>query len=151
MTTTENMKDLWLESRTRFENQLSSFKEEDLRKKVNPKSNSIGFLLRHIGDVELLFAKNVFGDSTVKVKAQTIIDGEDLGQWTDIDELLAYVQESKDKLLNIIEQQKDEDWSETVTTKEFGTKTKVEAMARISSHTAYHAGQISLINKYGNN
>ena len=40
-------------------------------------------------------------------------------------------------------------WSEVITTKEFGTKTKAEALGRIVSHTAYHAGQIALINKYG--
>jgi uncharacterized damage-inducible protein DinB len=36
-----------------------------------------------------------------------------------------------------------------ITTKEFGTKTKAEALGRIVSHTAYHAGQIALICKYG--
>jgi len=34
-------------------------------------------------------------------------------------------------------------------TKEFGTKTVAEAFGRIISHTAYHAGQIALIKKYG--
>ncbi|MFN3530884.1 MAG: damage-inducible protein DinB, partial [Bacteroidia bacterium] len=33
--------------------------------------------------------------------------------------------------------------------KEFGTKTKAEAFGRIVSHTAYHAGQLAIINKYG--
>jgi uncharacterized damage-inducible protein DinB len=36
-----------------------------------------------------------------------------------------------------------------VTTKEFGTKTKAEALGRIISHTAYHAGQLALSLKYG--
>ena len=33
--------------------------------------------------------------------------------------------------------------------KEFGKKTKAEAFGRIVSHTAYHAGQMKIINKYG--
>ena len=36
-----------------------------------------------------------------------------------------------------------------ISTKEFGTKTKAEAFGRIISHTAYHAGQMAIINKYG--
>lgn len=48
-----------------------------------------------------------------------------------------------------MEKQSDEDWESTITTKEFGTKTKAEAFGRIVSHTAYHAGQLAIINKYG--
>jgi len=111
--------------------------------------NSIGFLIRHIGDVELLFAKNVFGDLTVKVTAKTVIDKTDTGEWTDLESLISYVKEAFDKLQNIIAKQSDEDWETTITTKEFGTKTKAEAFGRIISHTTYHAGQIALIKKYG--
>ena len=102
----------WIESRTRFSNQLENINSEDLQKKLGNSPNSVGFLIRHIGDVELLFAKNVFGDSTVKVSAKTVFET-------------------------------------IITTKEFGTKTKSEAFGRIVSHTAYHAGQIALIKKYG--
>ena len=57
--------------------------------------------------------------------------------------------ESFEKLKSIVEKQTDEDWETTITTKEFGTKTKAEAFGRIVSHTAYHAGQMAIINKYG--
>jgi len=46
--------------------------------------------------------------------------------------------------------QSEENWSETIVTKEFGTKTKAEAFGRIISHTTYHAGQMAIIKKYGN-
>jgi uncharacterized damage-inducible protein DinB len=36
----------------------------------------------------------------------------------------------------------------TVTTKEFGTKTKAEALGRIVTHTTWHAGQMAIILKY---
>ena len=58
-TKTQLFIELWEEARTRFSNQLTGLSEEDLRKKLIPATNSIGFLIRHIGDVELLFAKNV--------------------------------------------------------------------------------------------
>ncbi len=67
------------EARTRFTNQLINLTEEDLKKRLPPAKNSAGFLIRHIGDVELLFAKNVFGDKEVKVIAKTVITPKDTG------------------------------------------------------------------------
>lgn len=149
MTKSEILLSLWIESRTRFTNILTQIKEEDLSKRLENKTNSIGFLIRHIGDVELLFAKNVFGDSSVKVIAKTVIDKADSGEWTDLRALKAYTSESFERLKAIVQQQNDEDWESAISTQEFGTKTKAEAFGRIVSHTAYHAGQMAIIHKYG--
>jgi uncharacterized damage-inducible protein DinB len=149
-TKTEIFLELFKESRTRFSNQLEQLSPEDLKKKLAPSPNSLGFLIRHIGDVELLFAKNVFGDADIHVKAQTVIDKYDSGEWSNLNELLQYVHHSAEKLISIIQKQQDSDWEKEITTKEFGTKTKAEAFGRIVSHTAYHAGQMALILKYGN-
>ena len=73
-TKTQVLIELWEEARTRFSDQLSTIKEEDLKKKLSPSPNSIGFLIRHMGEVELLFSKNVFGASEVKVIANIIKD-----------------------------------------------------------------------------
>jgi len=141
--------DLWQEARTRFSNQLPSLTEGDLRKKLPPSMNSVGFLIRHIGDVELLFAKNVFGGKDVKVIAKTVIAQKDTGEWTDLTTLKEYVDHSFQTLKSIVAQQNDADWETTITTKEFGTKTKAEAFGRIISHTNHHAGQMAIIIKYG--
>jgi uncharacterized damage-inducible protein DinB len=148
-TKTELLLALWIESRTRFTNQLENLSEIDLKKKLERTTNSIGFLIRHIGEVEFLFAKNVFGDSSVKVTAKTVIDKSDTGEWIDLDALIIYVAESFEKLKSIIEKQTEEDWETSITTNEFGTRTKAEAFGRIVSHTAYHAGQMTIITKYG--
>ena len=148
-TKTQFFLELWLESRTRFTNQLENITTADWTKKLPPSVNSVGFLIRHIGDVELLFAKNVFGAAEVKVVAKTVIDKYDSGEWTDLEGLKQYVNLSFDQLKTIVEKQTDEEWETTITTKEFGTKTKAEAFGRIVSHTAYHAGQLAIINKYG--
>ena len=148
-TKTELLQELWLEARTRFTNQIKNLDEADLRKKLLPSPNSIGFLMRHIGDVELLFAKNVFGASETKVVAKTVIAQKDTGEWTNLNELLTYVNHSFEVLKSIVEKQKASDWEKRIETKEFGTKTKAEAFGRIISHTTYHAGQIAIINKYG--
>ena len=142
--------ELWIEARTRFSNQIENCSETDLTKKLTPSVNSFGFLMRHIGDVELLFAKNVFGAPDVKVVAKTVIDKYDSGEWTNLQSLKEYVALSFETLKSIIEKQTDEDWETIITTKEFGTKTKAEAFGRIVSHTAYHAGQMAIITKYGN-
>ncbi len=147
-TKTEILLELWVEARTRFTNQLENLSERDLPKRLGNSPNSVGFLIRHIGDVELLFAKNVFGDSSVKVTARTVIEKRDTGEWTDLEALKSYVSKSFEKLISIVGKQTDEDWETTIRTQEFGTKTKAEAFGRIVSHTAYHAGQLALINKY---
>lgn len=141
--------ELWEEARTRFSHQLSNITQEDLSKRLLPAPNSIGFLIRHIGDVELLFAKNVFGAQEVKVTAKTVIAQKDTGEWTNLAELLEYVEYSFQMLRSVLEKQQEEDWEATITTKEFGTKTKAEAFGRIISHTTYHSGQMAIINKYG--
>jgi len=149
METTAHFVAQWVEARTRFSNQLKTLQAEDLKKRLGGSPNSAGFLIRHIGDVELLFSKNVFGNSTAQVSAKTVISGHDTGEWTDLPALLAYVSESFDTLQSTLVAQPDSVWSEVITTKEFGTKTKAEALGRIVSHTAYHAGQMALISKYG--
>jgi uncharacterized damage-inducible protein DinB len=129
--------------------QTWTIQNDELSKKLINTKNSAGFLIRHIGDVELLFAKNVFGATDITVHAKTIIAQEDTGEWTNLPELLEYVQHAFGGLKAIIERQTDADWAQLITTKEFGTKTKAEALGRIISHTAYHAGQLALTLKYG--
>jgi uncharacterized damage-inducible protein DinB len=149
MTTTQAYLQTWIEARTRFTNLLKDIKQEELTKKLINTKNSAGFLIRHIGDVELLFAKNVFGGGQLKVSAKTVIAQRDTGEWTNLPELLEYQQYAFENLKAIIGKQSGDDWQQTITTKEFGTKTKAEAIGRIISHTAYHAGQLSLTLKYG--
>lgn len=150
MTTTEAYLQTWQEARTRFSNLLKDLREEQLVLKLVNTKNSAGFLIRHIADVELLFAKNVFGATSVSVQAKTVMTPHDTGEWTNLQELLDYQQLAFEQLKAIIEAQSEERWAESVTTKEFGTKTKAEAFGRIVSHTAYHAGQLALTLKYGN-
>ncbi len=147
MTTTHLQ--IWTEARTRFSNLLTTAQANDLTKKLPNTKNTAGFLIRHIADVELLFAKNVFGAMNLKVHAQTVMDQKDTGVWINIEELMIYEQTAFTALKEIIEQQTEEDWPTSITTKEFGTKTKAEAFGRIVSHTAYHAGQLALTLKYG--
>jgi uncharacterized damage-inducible protein DinB len=138
---------LWAEGRTRFTKLLEVIQETDLLKKNGGSPNSAGFLIRHIAEVELLFAKNVFGLAEVKIVAKTLIAGKDTGEWTNLAELKeigAYASEMLEKVISL-----QENWDEVIETKEFGKKSKAEALGRITTHTAYHAGQLALVIKYG--
>jgi len=139
---------MYLMARSRLHHLLPVIKENDLSKRLDPESNSIGFLLKHIAEVEQLFAKNVFG-LEIKVTANTIGKTKDSGRYINLSELLESLSAAEKVLTMALQSQKEEDWESNVTTAEFGTITKAEALARIISHTAYHSGQIALILKYG--
>lgn len=147
---TQELVKMFKMGRTRLTNQLSHITENDLTKKLHPDSNSIGFLLQHIAEVELLFAKNVFG-LDIKVSISTVGKTiHDTGKFTNISAVMTLLNVAVDALEKVILKHQDEDWLTNVTTAEFGTVTKAEALSRIISHTAYHAGQIGLILKYDN-
>lgn len=145
--TKQNYYDMWKMGRTRLTNQLDKISEDDLLKRVHSESNSVGWLLRHIAEVELLFAKNVF-ERDLNVKAQTIGSiAKDRGQFKELKPLLELIERAEKELGAAIQQ--IEEWDGEVTTAEFGTVTRAEALGRIMTHTAYHAGQIALAKKYG--
>ena len=149
MNLSKSLNEAYVEARTRLQQLTIQLTENDLRKTLSPSSNSIGFLLQHIADVELLFSKNVFKSLDINVRAKTIIEKKDTGEWTNLIEILAYLEEARSKIYYAIHIQGDNSWNDLVTTNEFGTKSKMEAFGRIISHTAYHTGQIGMILKYG--
>ncbi len=149
MTTSQHLQAAYIEARTRLNKVTDTISESDLKKKLSTGPNSIGFLLQHIAEVELLFCKNIFGHAEVKVIAHTVIDQKDTGVWTDHQAIQSLLNESGETIASVIAALSEDDWGIQITTKEFGTKTKAEAFGRIISHTAYHAGQVAMIQKYG--
>ena len=96
-----------------------------------------------MGDVEVTFLqKKCFWSSEVKVVAKTVIDKYNSGEWTDLEGLKQYVNLSFDQLKTIVEKQTDEDWETTITTKEFGTKTRQKHFGRIVSYTTLPITQV---------
>lgn len=146
-TTTNTLLALWRQARTRFSDQLPALTAQDLTRKLPGTQNSVGFLLRHIAEVEMLFVKNVFGEH-VQVKAKTLIAQHDTGEWTDLAELLSFLHQSGHALESVISRQGEKDWQREIVTQEFGKKTLVESLGRIISHTAHHGGQMAVILKY---
>ncbi len=148
-TTTETLLKCWDEARTRFTDQLQELCETDLKMVLPPCTKKIGLLIRHIADVELFFAKNVFGAEELKVFGRTIIPHIENLDWTNLKELKTYVSYSGEMLKNTIGKQKESHWEEIVNVKELGRMSKSAVFGRLISHTAYHAGQIAIVKKYG--
>ncbi len=139
---------LYTQGRMRLIGWLDEVADEDLSRRLHPESNTLGWMLRHIGEVELLFAKNIFGRD-LDVKATTI--GPNAGRRQEFGpaaELRALLDRSGRELQEAIAAQDENDWTREVTA-DFGTLPLQEALARIITHTAYHAGQAHLTLKYG--
>lgn len=139
---------LFEQGRTRLTGWLGQVTDDDLPRRLDLEANTLGWMLRHIGEVELLFAKNVFG-RTLDVKAYTI--GPNAGRRQDFgpaDDLRALLDRSGRELGEAIAAQDEAAWTHEVTA-DFGTLPLQEALARILTHTAYHAGQAHLTLMYG--
>ena len=139
---------LYDQGRTRLTAWLGDVADADLPRRLQPEANTLAWLLRHIGEVEMLFARNIFGRD-LDVKAATI--GPNAGrrqQFGSADELRTLLDRSGRELREAIAAQDEDDWTREVTA-DFGTLPLQEALARIITHTAYHAGQARLTMKYG--
>jgi uncharacterized damage-inducible protein DinB len=152
MYTTELFYQHWVESRRRFTTLLDVITEgyyndfvSLLSKKVGNSSRSVGFIIRHIADVELLHSKNAFGQKDIDIVGLTMIEQYDLSEWTNWTELMEYQNYAYNCLDQGILIQTDYDWGIRLNNKVFGSKTKAEVLGSVISHTSYHAGQLSMI------
>ena len=139
---------LYDQGRTRLTAWLDDVTDDDLPRRLHPEANTLAWMLQHIGEVELLFAKNVFGRE-LEVKAHTI--GPNAGrrqQFGAAEELRGLLDRSGRALHDAIAAQEEAEWTREVTA-DFGTLPLQEALARIITHTAYHAGQAHLTLQYG--
>lgn len=145
---TERYVAMYTQGRTRLNTWLDDIDDADLDKRLHDEANTLAWLLQHAGEVELLFAKNIFGRD-IKMKAHTI--GPNAGRRQDFgsaEDVRALLERSGQALHQAIAAQDEDAWTREVTA-EFGTLSLQEALARIITHTAYHAGQAHLTLKYG--
>ena len=147
--TTENYLKMYQTGLRRYHKLIESLKEEQLSHKVHPDSNSIGFLMRHIAEVEQLFANKIFG-AEINFQPKTVGPNiKDEGIFTNLEELKSFNEQAEQILAESIQKQEENDWSAIIDSPIFGKISKSAALSRIISHSGYHAGQIGLIVKYG--
>lgn len=128
---------------------LKGLEEQQLSWNLVPGSNSIGFLIRHIAEVEYRFAQMFFQSPVPEqVTLDTIGPVRDEGNYTELASLLAFKDQSYAHLLQAMSSLPDADW-DTPCEAPIGILTPRQALGRLTYHMGHHSGQISLIRKYG--
>src|SRR5699024_5641797 len=101
---------------------------------------TVGDLLYHTAEVEYMFAEWFFN----KAKDDKI---------TRPAEMKGYIQllnESNEHLIQAMEDLPEESWNQVIQSS-LGASTPLEAVGRLMNHAGIHGGQISYIQKYGEN
>lgn len=136
-------------ARSRYSDVLANLEEKELSWKLAPGSNSVGFLIRHIAEVEYRFCVMFFQRPLPDgVRLTTIGQVKDEGNFTDLAALLAFRDESFAHLLESLAALPKEAW-DVPCEAPIATITPRQALGRLIYHNGYHAGQIGLIRKYG--
>ncbi|MEJ8546320.1 DinB family protein [Brevibacillus borstelensis] len=136
-------------ARSRYQDALANLSGNELGWKLADGSNSVGFLIRHIAEVEYRFCQMFFGRPLPEtVTLHTIGPVKDEGQFADLSALQAFHEESYAYLLESLRQLPLEAWDVPVEAP-IGTLSPRQALGRLIYHAGYHAGQIGLIRKYG--
>jgi uncharacterized damage-inducible protein DinB len=125
---------------------LNLVDQENISKKLNEQTSSVGFIYRHIGETMLLFGY-FFG---VPSEIQNTTMGQlDEGQGKDFEASKAIIEKGYKMLEDLIENTSNAGWSEIIDTPFFGAVSKAKLFAHILYHNSYHSGQIALAIKRG--
>ena len=125
---------------------LDMVNNENISKKLNEKTSSVGFIYRHIGETMLLFGYFFGMPSEIQ---NTTMGQQDEDQGKDFEESKILIEKGFKMLEEIIESTSNSGWSEIVETPFFGAVSKAKLFAHILYHNSYHSGQIGLTLKRG--
>ncbi len=123
---------------------LNMIDKENISKKLNEQTSSVGFIYRHIGETMLLFGYFFGMPSEIQ---NTTMGQQDEGQGKDFEESKELIEQGYKMLEDIIENTAG--WSEIIDTPFFGAVSKAKLFAHILYHNSYHSGQIALALKRG--
>ena len=132
---------VWQAARSRLFKIAEVLPEQDLQLQIG--KSSIGSLLHHTAEVEYMFAEWFFGKALPE-------GGIPKPSLSDLDTLVALLAASNEHLVEAMKALPEEQWQAIVESR-MGSSTPLEAIGRLIYHTGIHAGQISLIQKSGQN
>ncbi|TDQ15004.1 DinB family protein [Algoriphagus boseongensis] len=115
--------------------------QENSTWRLNPKTASIGFIFRHIGETMNLFGY-FFGFSPST--SNTTMGKEDKGDWYEVAESRMLIEVGFQMLEQLVKNTAEEDWTTIIETPFFGPVSKMRLFSHILFHNAHHAGQLSL-------
>jgi len=125
---------------------LNLVDQENISKKLNEQTSSVGFIYRHIGETMLLFGYFFGVPSEIQ---NTTMGQQDEGQGKDFEASKAIIEKGYKMLEDLIENTSNAGWSEIIDTPFFGAVSKAKLFAHILYHNSYHSGQIALAIKRG--
>lgn len=114
---------------------------ENLNWRLSPKAASVGFIYRHIGEIQLLLG-TFLGEGTEVTN--TTMGFEDTGQGADLEASHRLVDAGYAMLYGLAEKHQPAWWLEKTETPFFGAIERIRMLGHILNHNAHHAGQISL-------
>ncbi|MGG4492493.1 DinB family protein [Brevibacillus reuszeri] len=136
-------------ARSRYMDALDKLEADQLSWKLAPGSNSVGFLIQHIAEVEYRFCAMFFQQPLPpEITLATIGPVKDEGIYTDLAALHAIREASYAHLLQALSSLPPEAW-DVPCEAPIATLTPRQALGRLLYHMGYHGGQIGLIRKYG--
>ena len=109
--------------------------------RLNAGAASVGFILRHSGEIMHLLTKFLGRATSVE---NTTMGFEDTGQGADITVSKELIISGYKILEELADSMEPEWWMEKVRAPIFGTVERFRVMAHILNHTSHHAGQIAL-------
>jgi len=132
-----------------LDNYVDKVTDENIGFRIHPEANSIGFLMRHIAEVEHGLSNLIFNGPALDFERITVGPGiTDNGEHTDTAHLKNMLSTSLAALENAFTALTPEEWEETVE-RRMGTFSRRDYVTWLAAHTGYHAGQIVLAQKYG--
>ena len=121
---------------------LDKVSPENLYWKLNDEAASIGFILRHLGEAQLLLG-TFLGEGTEV--SNTTMGFSDTGQGADLEASRGLVEAGYGMLLRLAAERDPQWWMGTTQTPFFGEIERIRMLGHILNHNAHHTGQISLI------
>ncbi|GLU44210.1 DinB family protein [Allomuricauda sp. NBRC 101325] len=125
---------------------FNAITQENSAQKLNDETASVGFILRHIGEITLMYGQ-FFGIPT-QVE-NTTMGFSDEGKEYDVEESHQLIKDGYAMLDNLIKDIPESDWLQTIDTPFFGAVSRVKLLGHILYHITYHCGQITLTLKRG--
>jgi len=131
---------IWNAIRERFLKTAEALPEQDLSLQLG--KSTVASLLHHTAEVEFMFAEWFFGRSMPGEKEKP--------SFTNLEELVKFLRASNEHLIEAMKELPEGEWHKSMESP-IGASTPLEAVGRLMYHTGIHAGQISFIQKNGQN